>query len=88
MVDSCAYDETSFMASWGERQVMADLMFDVRRAPPLQARWYAAVNRGYRAARARAKSAWRGARTKLKQVEKVPVAGPAMAFAVAFFGGL
>jgi CelD/BcsL family acetyltransferase involved in cellulose biosynthesis len=87
-VDSCAYDETSFMASWGERQVVVDLMFDARRDPPAQARWSAAVNVAWRAARTRAKVAWHGARGKLKRAEKLPFAGAAVALATAMFGGL
>jgi CelD/BcsL family acetyltransferase involved in cellulose biosynthesis len=34
-VDSCAYDETSFMAAWSERQAIASLWFDVRPGTPL-----------------------------------------------------
>jgi CelD/BcsL family acetyltransferase involved in cellulose biosynthesis len=30
-VDSCAYDDSSFMATWSEREAMAELWIDVRR---------------------------------------------------------
>jgi CelD/BcsL family acetyltransferase involved in cellulose biosynthesis len=32
-VNSCAYDETSFMAGWQERQAVADLMICAKRGP-------------------------------------------------------
>ena len=35
-VDSCAYDETSFMAAWRERQAMADVWIDARRGGSLE----------------------------------------------------
>jgi CelD/BcsL family acetyltransferase involved in cellulose biosynthesis len=86
-VDSCAHDDTGFMASWSERQELVDLMFDVRRDPPAAARVAAAVTCAYRAGRAQAKRAWHGARAKLKRLEKSPLVAAALALIAAASGG-
>jgi CelD/BcsL family acetyltransferase involved in cellulose biosynthesis len=54
-VDSCTYDETSFMAGWRERQPVVDLMICARRAPSLSMACTASLNCGYTALREAAK---------------------------------
>jgi CelD/BcsL family acetyltransferase involved in cellulose biosynthesis len=56
-VDSCAYDETSFMAAWSERQAIANLWFDVRPGKPLPFSIAVRIQKIYAAFRAAAKRA-------------------------------
>lgn len=56
-VDSCAYDETSFMGGWSERHTIADLMICAKRGPSFSLACAARVNRDYRIAREAAKQA-------------------------------
>ena len=80
-VNSCAYDDQSFMASWTARARVADLMFDVRENAPLQARLSAMINCNYRQLRARVKDRWHQGRAHMKMariaIEKRVAARPA-----------
>ena len=69
-VDSCAYDDQSFMASWKARARVLDLMFDVRKDAPLQARLSASINCWYRGSRGQVKSLWHRCRACLKTARK------------------
>jgi CelD/BcsL family acetyltransferase involved in cellulose biosynthesis len=62
-VDSCAYDETSFMAAWSERQAVADLMICAKRGPSHYLAYVALSNKHYRGAREAAKQALQKARS-------------------------
>lgn len=55
-VDSCAFDDTSYMATWRERQTIADLWFDVRRGRPAAFTITTQWQRAYLALRRAAKS--------------------------------
>ena len=57
-VDSCAQDDSGFMAVWSERQGVADLWFDVRRGGSLAFRSLSALQKSYRDLRATAKNAF------------------------------
>ena len=69
-VDSCAYDDHSFMASWTARARVVDLMFDVRKGAPLQARLATLINCNYRRLRARVKDRWHQGGAQLKSARK------------------
>jgi CelD/BcsL family acetyltransferase involved in cellulose biosynthesis len=61
-VDSCSFDDSGYMATWTERQAMADLWFDVRRGGSAAFRFVGGAQGCYRAMRALAKTgylAWR-----------------------------
>jgi CelD/BcsL family acetyltransferase involved in cellulose biosynthesis len=66
-VDSCSFDDSGYMASWGERQAVADLWIDVRRGGSLEFRAMSGLQKSYRDARAAAKALylnWRATRRK------------------------
>jgi CelD/BcsL family acetyltransferase involved in cellulose biosynthesis len=63
-VDSCAYDDTGFMAAWTDRRAIADVWFDVRRGESLSFRMMVAVQELYAAARELAKRIERAAKAK------------------------
>ena len=69
-VDSCAFDDTSYMSAWTERQPVADLWFDARRGGSTAFRVLATLQKDYRSLRAAAKGAylawrqWRKTRKK------------------------
>jgi CelD/BcsL family acetyltransferase involved in cellulose biosynthesis len=54
-VDSCAFDDRSYMAAWTERQLMADLWFDARPGGSFAFRMLSAAQIGYRGLRSLAK---------------------------------
>jgi CelD/BcsL family acetyltransferase involved in cellulose biosynthesis len=62
-VDSCAYDETGFMASWRERQAVADFMICAKRGVSPGLAHAAFANRQYRALRESAKQVRQSVRT-------------------------
>lgn len=64
-VDSCAYDESSFMAGWSERHTIADLMICAKRGPALCVAGAAWTNKHYRAAREALKKAVQKTRSDL-----------------------
>ena len=61
-VDSCAQNDSGFMAVWTERQPVADLWLDARRGGSLAFRSLSALQRSYRELRATAKTAYHAAR--------------------------
>jgi CelD/BcsL family acetyltransferase involved in cellulose biosynthesis len=65
-VDSCAQDDSGFMAV-SERQPVADLWLDARRGGSLAFRSLSALQRSYRELRATAKSAYHAARRPRKR---------------------
>jgi CelD/BcsL family acetyltransferase involved in cellulose biosynthesis len=54
-VDSCAHDDSGYMAAWQERQTMADFWFEARPGVSVQFTAAARLERAYRAARQRTK---------------------------------
>jgi hypothetical protein len=54
-VDSCAHDDTGYMAAWTGRRQVADMWIDVRPGPSWRFAALAAVQRGYGTLRALAK---------------------------------
>lgn len=69
-VDSCAYDETSFMAGWSERQSVADFMFDVRRGASTSICMAAKINSAYLATRDVAKRLWYRGRAEIAPMQR------------------
>jgi CelD/BcsL family acetyltransferase involved in cellulose biosynthesis len=67
-VDSCAYDETSFMSAWAERQAVADIWLDVRPGGSPAFRMLGALQTAYRAARLTAKRVYLAARAHRRPV--------------------
>ena len=57
-VDSCAFDETSFMASWTERQEIANLWIDARRGGSPGFEVLCGLQASFLRARGEAKTAW------------------------------
>ena len=57
-VDSCAYDDSSFMAAWSERQAMADVWIDARRGGSLEFTVLTRLQKTYLSLRAQAKAAY------------------------------
>jgi hypothetical protein len=57
-VDSCAYDDSSYMAAWTERQKIASLWFDARRGASWRFAVLSRLQKAYLALRATAKSAY------------------------------
>jgi CelD/BcsL family acetyltransferase involved in cellulose biosynthesis len=70
-VDSCAYDETSFMAGWQERQAVADLMICAKRGRSPGMACAASVNRHYGAAREAAKQTLQRARSAKPSIKSL-----------------
>jgi CelD/BcsL family acetyltransferase involved in cellulose biosynthesis len=66
-VDSCSFDDTGFMATWTERQAVADLWIDARRGGSLQFRVLGTLQKSYRDLRATAKRAYLAWRSKRKR---------------------
>jgi CelD/BcsL family acetyltransferase involved in cellulose biosynthesis len=66
-VDSCAQDDSGFMAVWTERQPVADLWLDARRGGSLAFRSLSSLQKSYRDLRATAKSAYHAARRPRKR---------------------
>jgi CelD/BcsL family acetyltransferase involved in cellulose biosynthesis len=58
-VDSCSYDDSSFMAAWGERQAMAELWFDARRGGSVAFAHISRLQDAYLRLRAQVKAAYR-----------------------------
>jgi CelD/BcsL family acetyltransferase involved in cellulose biosynthesis len=58
-VDSCAFDDTSFMAVWREREAIAHMWIDVQRNPSLAFPALCRAQKTYLGLRATAKSAYR-----------------------------
>jgi hypothetical protein len=58
--DSCAYDDTGYMAAWTERKVIADLWIDTRRGGSVAFRAAAGLQRAYLPLREAAKQAYLG----------------------------
>ena len=69
-VDSCAYDETSFMAGWSERQSVADFMFDARRGASTFVCMAAKINSAYLAARDATKRIWHRGRAEIAPMQR------------------
>jgi CelD/BcsL family acetyltransferase involved in cellulose biosynthesis len=57
-VDSCAFDDNSFMSAWQERQTVADIWIDARHGGSLEFRALGGLQKAYREARAAAKAAY------------------------------
>ena len=57
-VDSCAYDESGFMAAWTERQTVGDIWIDARPGASRAFAVLAGLQKGYRRARATAKASY------------------------------
>jgi CelD/BcsL family acetyltransferase involved in cellulose biosynthesis len=77
-VDSCAYDDRSFMASWSERRTVVDMMFDVRRGALQSVRILGSINCAYRAVRMRVKNHWHKSRAGTKSLQQAePERSPA-----------
>jgi CelD/BcsL family acetyltransferase involved in cellulose biosynthesis len=57
-VDSCAYDEASFMSAWSERQAMVDVWIDARRGGSLEFSILTQLQKTYLNLRAQAKAAY------------------------------
>ncbi len=57
-VDSCAYDEASFMAAWSERQAMADVWIDARPGGSLEFSILTRLQKTYLSLRMQAKAAY------------------------------
>jgi CelD/BcsL family acetyltransferase involved in cellulose biosynthesis len=74
-VDSCAYDEASFMSAWSERQAMADVWIDARRGGSLEFSILIRLQKTYLSLRAQAKAAYLASmrRRVPKQIPKVAV---------------
>jgi CelD/BcsL family acetyltransferase involved in cellulose biosynthesis len=66
-VDSCALDDTSYMAVWTERQSIANLWLDARPGGSLAFRSLSALQKSYRELRATAKAAYLAARRARKR---------------------
>lgn len=58
-VDSCAFDDTSFMAAWSERQAIAHLWIDVRRGTSASFTVLARLQKTFLSLRAGAKTIYR-----------------------------
>jgi CelD/BcsL family acetyltransferase involved in cellulose biosynthesis len=66
-VDSCSFDDSGYMATWTERQAIADLWIDARRGGSLEFRALGSLQKSYREGRAAAKAVylkWRKSRKK------------------------
>ena len=57
-VDSCSYDDSSFMSAWGERQAMAELWFDARRGGSVAFAHISRLQDAYLRLRAQVKAAY------------------------------
>ncbi len=57
-VDSCALDDTSYMAAWTERQGVADLWIDVRRGGSIEFQVLSRIQKTYRDLRTTAKAVY------------------------------
>jgi CelD/BcsL family acetyltransferase involved in cellulose biosynthesis len=57
-VDSCAHDDSGFMAAWGERQAMADVWIDARRGGSVEFSVLTRLQKTYLGLRAQAKAAY------------------------------
>jgi hypothetical protein len=66
-VDSCALDDSSYMAVWSERQASGNLWLDARRGGSLAFRSLSALQKSYRELRAAAKTAYLAARRTRKR---------------------
>jgi hypothetical protein len=55
-VDSCAFDDSSYMSAWSEREAMAQLWFDARRGGSIHFAVLSRLQMGYLALRSRAKA--------------------------------
>jgi CelD/BcsL family acetyltransferase involved in cellulose biosynthesis len=69
-VDSCAYDDTSFMGGWSEREQVVDFMFDARRGASTPVRVAARINSGYLVVRERVKRLWHRGRAELAPIQR------------------
>ena len=58
--DSCAYDDTSYMAAWRERKLVIDLWFDARGGASAKFSTLARLQKAYLPLRETAKRAYRG----------------------------
>ena len=65
-VDSCAYDESSFMAAWSERQAIAHVWLDARRGGSRRFVLLAGLHKAFLGLRARAKQLYLSWRRKWK----------------------
>lgn len=63
-VDSCAFDDTSFMAAWSERQAIAHLWIDARRGGSVSFTVLARLQKTFLSLRARAKTIYRACMRK------------------------
>lgn len=61
--DSCAFDDTGYMAAWSERKLIVDLWFDARRGASAKFAAMAGVQKAYLPLRQTAKQAYRGSPT-------------------------
>jgi CelD/BcsL family acetyltransferase involved in cellulose biosynthesis len=66
-VDSCAYDSSSFMAAWSERQAIAQVWIDARRGGALAFVTLSRLQRAYLRLRAAAKDLHRAGRRLWKR---------------------
>jgi len=69
-VDSCAHDDSSFMASWSERQPMAELWIDARRGGSATFAHLSRLQDIYLRLRAQLKAAYRAGIRKQRRQEK------------------
>lgn len=66
-VDSCAYDDSSFMSAWSERQAIAQIWIDARRGGSLGFRALCRLQKAYLTLRAVAKDGYLSWRRKWKK---------------------
>jgi CelD/BcsL family acetyltransferase involved in cellulose biosynthesis len=69
-VDSCVYDENTFMAAWSERQTVADFMFDARRGASTSICMAAKINSTYIAMRNALKRLWYRGRAEIVPLQR------------------
>jgi CelD/BcsL family acetyltransferase involved in cellulose biosynthesis len=63
-VDSCAFDESSFMSVWRERQAIAQMWIDARAGGSAEFVIFARLQKGFRSLRARVKDVYLAAKRK------------------------
>jgi hypothetical protein len=69
--DSCAHDESGFMASlWHERQAFGDLLLDARPGRSAAFEFFASLESTHARLRARAKRTYHAARTELARIQR------------------
>jgi len=66
-VDSCSYDDSSYMAAWTERRAVADVWIDARRGGSLAFSLLAFLQKRYRDLRSFGKSAYNAIQRRRKK---------------------